>query len=279
MSFIMSLFFTGTGEIYSGSAQKGFILALLRIASALAIPFYSITCIKDSYLTEVLFSVLFFSLITIYSPFSAFLASYKKKKVVVSKLSSVRFIVIFIICNFILTSISAAVFFTFFSIKASCENYPPLIENGDFIVVKRIGNQFYTKGEMVILNDKNINIVRIIARPDESVSYRKDRFLIQGSELFQSIFTDNELKQFSLTDLDVISETGGSFRYPVIQNRDKYDMNITLKSDEYFSAPDDRNNTSGFMAVKKENVFGRIEGILFSKKKFKLLIKPFLNSL
>jgi len=275
LSFIMSFLVTGMGEIYSGFTQRGVTLALLRGASALAIPFYSMTNVKSSHLTEIFFSLLFFISVTLFSPFNAFFLSYRKKKIVVLKFHSAKFIVLFMICSTVFTLTSAAVFFSFFSIIRVNHSYPPIIENGDIAVIKKIGNSIYKKGELIVLKDENFSFTRIIALPGEDVAYSKGRFSNQGSELFQSIFTEDELKQFSLTDFDVISEINDGLKYPVIQKKDKYSMEITLKNDEYFAAPDDRNNITGFVTVKNENIYGRMEGLLFSYKRMIILIKPF----
>lgn len=275
ISFIMSFLITGTGEIYSGSALRGIAIALLRAASAFAVPFYSMTNVKNSHLNEVFFSLFFFAVITLFSPFYALVLSIRKKKIVVTKFSTAGFIALFTVINILLTIISITVFLSFFSITRVNLNYPPIIESGDFVVIKKIGHLDYNKGEMAVIKNKGLSFARIIGQPGESVSYSKGRFSNQGSELFLSIFTEDELKAFSLTDFDVISETQGFFKYPVIQNRDKYSMTVLLKNDEYFAAPDDRNDVSGFMSVKSDKIYGRMEGILFSIKRKAALIKPF----
>lgn len=271
----MSLFFTGIGEIYSGSPQRGIILALIRGTSLLAVPFYSMTNIKDSYLTEVFFTLLFFTFITLFSPFNALVISFKKKKIVITKLSSTKFIIPAIICNIGITALSMAVFFSFFTIKTINTSYPPIIEPGDIAVIKKSENRKYKRGEMLALQNEKPGLVRIIGIPGEKITYDKGRFSVEGSELFLSIFTEEELKQFSLTDFDVISETQGSFTYPVVQNRDKFKLDIVLNGDEYFSAPDDRNKTEQFSLITSEQIYGRLDGLLFSTKRVKFLIKPF----
>jgi len=277
-AFLMSFFITGIGEIYSGSPQRGIILALLRAVSALAVPFYSLTNIKDSYLTEIFFSLIFFFLVTLFSPFNSSYISLKKSKITVSRLNSAGFLTLFALCSIIITLSALAVFFSFFSVIRVNNNYPPIIEKGDIAVIKKIGNQFYRKGEMVILKDENLSFSRIAGLPDEKVSYSKGHFTVHGSELSHSIFTENELKKFSITDYDVISETGGGFKYPVVQNREQRDFDITLNNDEYFAVPDNRMQASGFIKVKSENIYGRMEGLLFSGKRYKFLIKPYLIS-
>ncbi len=278
VSLIMSLIFTGTGEVYSGYPLKGITLALLRAASLLAVPFYSITNIKSSYLTEVLFSLLLFTLITFFSPLYAFFISIRKKKIIISAVSSVKFIVLSVILSSVLTIVSATLFFSFFSITRVNLNYPPIIESGDIALIKKSENQAYRKGEMIVLKDENLSFARIIGIPGESITSEKGRFSVDRSELPLSIFTEDELNMFSLTDLDVISETQGEFKYPVIQDKSNYKLNISLKEDRYFAVPDDRNDLAGYSAVKKINIYGRLEGLLFSSKRVKLLIKPFRPS-
>jgi len=272
---MMSIFITGMGEVYSGSPQQGIVLALIRAASALAIPFYSMINAKSFYLNEIFFSILFFLLITIFSPLNAFFISFRKKNIIVSKYISAKSIILFAIFNLLLTAISVSVFFSFFPIIQAADDYPPIIVKGDIAVVKKIGNQFFKNGEMIVLNDKGLSFVRVIGQPEEDVSYSKGRFSVQGSELLQSIFTENELKEFSLTDFDVISETHDNLKYPVLQNKDQYKMNITLEKNQYFAAPDDRTKGSGFIAVKKEDIYGKMEGLILSFRRVKFLIKPF----
>jgi hypothetical protein len=271
----MSFFITGTGEVYSGSTQRGVILALLRGVSALAIPFYSVINLKSSYLTEVTISLLFFIVVTLYSPFNALMLSLRKKKIIIYKYNTAKFIMFFAVCNLIFTLTTAAAFFSFFSIIRINGNFRPIIEQGDIAVIKKPDNQIYNKGEMAVIRNEDFRFLRIIGQSCENVSYNKGRFAVDGSELFQSVFTENELAKLSLTDFDVISEVNGNLKYPVIQNKDKYSLNIYLKKNEYFAAPDDRNEISGFKTIKKENICGRMEGIIFSLKRIRFLIKPF----
>jgi len=274
----MSFLITGMGEVYSGSMQKGMVLALIRIGSALAIPFYSIINDKNSYLTEIFFSILLFSGITLISPVNALIMSLRKKSIVILKFTSVRFIILFAICNLAATLTSLAFFFSFFTITDVKSNCPPVIEQGDIAVIKRIGNLSYRNGELVALDNRACVFARIIGQPGDDISYSKGRFTINDTELVQSIFTENEIKNFSLSDFDVISETALNIKYPVLQNRDQFKTAVVLKNNEYFTAPDDRNNVNGFSTVQYETIRGRMEGILFSVKRVRFLIKPFINA-
>jgi hypothetical protein len=312
----MSIFATGMGELYSGFPQKGIILALARSISLIIIPFYSIVYSKYSYMTEVFISLIVFAVITIFSPVYAYKISLKKKTIIVQKSSSKRSIAIFAIFNVLITILSIAIFLSNFSITRSYTGSDPLIVSGgatpphnissdslidkgdinlsgggtpphnlssallidkwDILVLKKLNNDSFKRGEMILLKGDESRFARIIGLYEENIVYKNGRFSIDGSELFQSIFTEFEMKKLSLTDYDVISESDGIIKYPVIQKKDNFTYKYTLKNDEYLAAPDNRDLASEFIIVKDEDIYGRVEGILFSPMRFKFLIKPFL---
>ena len=288
MALIMSVAVTGLGELYSGFPQKGIVLALARSISLLIIPFYTMVYAKYSYMTEVFISIIVFSAITIFSPVYAYNISLERKKIIVQSLSSMRSIIIFAISNTIITTLAMIIFVSNFSIRLSNNSSDPLISRGDIIVLKKINQDSFKKGELVLLNktialfetrfvlDNEFQFARIIALYGENISYKNGRFFIDGSDLFQSIFTESEMRKLALTNYDVISESDGAIKYPVIQKKDNFTYNNTLKSDEYLAAPDNRESAEEFTVVKGEDIRGRVEGILFSPKRFKFLIKPFL---
>lgn len=276
IALIMSIVITGMGELYSGFPQKGITLALARNVSLLIIPFYAMAYDKYSYITEVFFSFIFFAAITIFSPVYAFIISSKRKKIIELKLSSKQSIIIFALLNVIITIISLIIFLSDFSIKFSHNSSDPLIDKGDIIVIKKENNDSFKRGEMVLLKRDASLFNRIIGLSEENIAYKKGRFSINGSDLLQSIFTEPEMKKLSLTDFDVISESDGGIKYPVIQKKDNFTYKNTLKINEYFTAPDNRESESEFAIVKDEDIYGRVEGILYSPKRYKFLIKPFL---
>jgi len=288
ISLVMSVIVTGMGELYSGFPQKGIVLALARSISLLIIPFYTMVYAKYSYMTEVFISIIVFSAITIFSPVYAYNISLKRKKIIVQMLSLKRTIAVFALLNLIITILAIAVFASNFSIMRSNNSAAPLMSKGDFIVLKKSGEGSFNRGEMVLLNktialfderfvlDHEFNFARIIGLYGENISYKKGRFYIDGSDLFQSIFTESEMRKLALTDYDVISESDATIKYPVIQKKDDFTYKNTLKNNEYLAAPDNRESAEEFTVVKGEGIRGRVEGILFSPKRFKFLIKPFL---
>lgn len=272
-SFLMSFALTGMGEVYSGYPQRGIAFALLRSMSCLAVPFHSLMNPGSIMLTEVFITLILFLTITILSPLTSLYITLKKKKIILSQYNSTGFYSAFIIINIIITVFSIAVFSGSFSLIKTQKAYPPYIDMGDILVIKKIGNVTYKKSDLIMRNDIP-DIVRIVSIPGENISYSNGRFAVDNTELILSIFNEIDLKSFSLTDYNVISESNGNYRYPVIQNKGKLRFRYDLKTGEYFTAPDNRDETAGFQLIKPENVLGRVEGILFSFKRSEFIIPP-----
>jgi signal peptidase I len=272
----MSVIVTGLGELYSGFPQKGITLALARSISLLIIPFYTMIYAKYSYMTEVLISIICVAAITVFSPVYAYNISLKRKKIIVQSLSSMQSIVIFALSNVIITTLAIIIFASNFSIMRSNNGSDPLLNKGDIIVLKKGSKDSFNRGEMVLFKGDVSRFARIIGLYGDNIVYKKGRFSIDGSELFQSIFTESEMKKLALTDYDVISESDGAIKYPVIQKKDDFIYKNTLKNNEYLAVPDNRESAEEFTVVKGEDIYGRVEGILFSLKRFKFLITPFL---
>jgi signal peptidase I len=273
ISFIMSLAFTGMGEAYSGHPMRGIIFALLRVLSCLAVPFQSMINTESPLLSGVFISIILFILITLISPLYSLYLSLKNKKIILSGFNTTGFYCAYMILSIIITVFSISVFTGTFSILKIQKTYSPFIERGDIILIKKIGNQTYKKGDLVIRNDSP-EIIRIIGVPGEKVTYNKGRFSIDNTELNLSIFNDMDLKSFSLTEYNVIAESNSRYSYPVIQNPGKLRFTILLKDNQYYAAPDDRNETESFQIIIPEKILGRAEGILFSPKRSDFLIKP-----
>ncbi len=273
ISFIMSLAFTGMGEAYSGHPMRGIIFALLRVLSCLAVPFQSMINTESPLLSGVFISIILFILITLISPLYSLYLSLKNKKIILSGFNTTGFYCAYMILSIIITVFSISVFTGTFSILKIQKTYSPFIERGHIILIKKIGNQTYKKGDLVIRNDSP-EIIRIIGVPGEKVTYNKGRFSIDNTELDLSIFNDMDLKSFSLTEYNVIAESNSRYSYPVIQNPGKLRFTILLKDNQYYAAPDDRNETESFQIIIPEKILGRAEGILFSPKRSDFLIKP-----
>ncbi len=277
-AFLLSLLITGAGEVYSGTPQRGIALAMARIASLMIIPFHSAIKPGESHITGIFLSLLVFFLITLISPICALLTAIKRKRIIIRKYSSAGFVIIFCIMSLVLLALSLLIFLSSFSIIRAPIDSSPLVLKGDIIAVKKSGHDAYAKGSLVMLKQSGRQMTRIIAAPGDSVKYHNGRFIINGSDTAQSIFTDDELKSLSITSYDVISESGGAFRYPVINAAGQHSLKISLGGDQYYTAPDDRGGQSLFVPVKNDDISGRVEGILFSYKRIAFAIKPFIKA-
>lgn len=274
LSAVLSVFITGGGEVYSGSPQKGIILALIRITAILIIPFQSFVKGGQSYISGISASIILVVLITLISPICALAISFKKKRIIVQRYSSTGFILIFSLSSLSLLLLAMLIFFSVFSFTKLTADTPPLFSRGDIIALKRSYSNNFSRGESVLLKGMDRRIARVVALPGEKVSYHRGRFSIDGSDSVQSIFTGHELKSFAITDYEVISEISGNVRYPVINASESKPAGAELKDRQYFIAPDDRNDISSFSIINAEDISGRIMGILFSYKRAAFNVKP-----
>lgn len=264
ISLLLSLFFTGLGELYSGIPFSGIALALARIIVLLSVPFYTIINSRETMTEEILVFCLALLVITISSPVNSFIAG-RKRKAYLSWYNSALFYLLFMIISILLTAFSAGVFFSTFEIKRASADAPPLIKKGSFIIVKKLHNAEYTAGDMVKAEIQNgVTYLRVIGVPGDKISCEKGRILSDGSELPRSIFSEEELGKFSLSDYDVVSEQNGNVRYPVKSDVSLKMPETLLAADEYMLAPDIRTTAESFIRITSGGIRGRIEGIIYS---------------
>jgi len=264
LSFIMSLLIPGLGEVYAGTPLSGIVFSLSRIIALLAAPFYSFLNSSEPVCEEVSGAIIISLMITFFSAIHAFIKS-RKKKSLLSWYNSAAFYSVFSCVNIFLTLIVIMLFFSFFEIKKTAEDYPPLFRKGEIILIKKIVQSEYSPGDVVICRTvSGEKILRVLGIPGERVEYSKGRFFSEDSELPLSIFTEEELKNLSLTDFDVISEQNGTIRYAVKNDLSYNHPEILLTVNEYFLAPDIRIFHELFLKKSAAEIKGRVEGILIS---------------
>ncbi len=264
ISLLLSLLVTGLGELYSGIPFSGIILGLARVITILAVPFYSFINSNETMTEEIIIFSLILLIITLASPVNSFIAG-RKRKAYLSRYNSAAFYSLFILLNLLLTAFSAGVFFSTFEIKRAAEDTPPLIKKGSFIVVKKLHDAGYTAGDMVKADaEGGVKYLRVIGVPGDKISCDKGRILSDGSELPRSIFSEEELGKFYLSDYDVVSEQNGNVRYPVKSDVSLKMPETLLAADEYMLAPDIRTSAVSFIRITSAGIRGRIEGIIYS---------------
>lgn len=271
-AFILSLLAAGLGQVYCGSASRGMVLILLRIVSVVSVPCYAFINPGENLLNEIFIAVSAFLLLTILSPIEALIRSSLSRRVIKQGYNNAVFYISFAVITTLLTALSLAVFFSVFSFYTVSSPQRPLFMRGDILAVNKAASRFRS-GETV-MNRSGIPL-RIIGLPGEDVVFSGGRFSINGSELPRSVFSESELPQYSLWDNDVIAEQNGNSKYAVVPSKYKAVLRLQPGVNEYYAAPDDRDLAESYGLLKQGETSGRIEGILFSLPRKKILIRSY----
>ncbi len=278
IAFLMSFFFTGLGQIYTGSLYRGITFLLLKLIVILIPPFLLLYNPGYSRLNEVFYAILILAALILLSSIDAVVKSIKAPQIQAKRYNTAAFYIIFSIAGTILTLLSIIFFMFFFNFHRTAESAEPLFETNDLILISRIPGREYFHGEAVLIKSGNaFSIKRIIAVPGEKASYRNSRFSVDGSELPLSIFSENELRKMPLSSYDVVSELNGSYKYPVRQKKGKSVIKFNLNENEYLTASDDREIENFYTQIRTPEIWGRVEGSLIAFNRKKILIKPFIK--
>jgi signal peptidase I len=279
LAFILSFFFTGLGQIYNGSIYRGIVFFLIKIIIILTPPFLVLTNPDSYYLHIVFYSLISLVILQAANSIDAYMKCLLKRRIPLQKYNKPGIYTAYASADIVITFFCFLWFSAFFSFFSVPEKNEPLFEKKDILLVSRIPDKKYSHGETVIIKSKSgLSITRIIALPGEKAGYKNSRFLIDGSELPLSIFSEKELHSMSLTNYDIVSELNGLYKYSVIQSRTKSGFRVLLKDNEYLTSKDDRNVNEFSNVVTSDKIAGRVEGIFVSPLRRQLLIRPFVNN-
>ena len=279
IAFTLSFFFTGLGQVYAGAFYRGTIYLLLKLFIILIPPFYAITNPDAFFLNTVFYTASALVSLIIINSIDALVKGIKNPETTVQKYNNLIAYILYGAAGTLLTIIFSLLFTLVFSFYKVPQTVEPIYEKNDLVLVSKIPGKKYTHGEPVLIQKQSgMSIKRIIAIPGEKAEYKNSRFLVDGSELMLSIFSEAELKKMSLTSYDVISELNGFFKYSVKQSRIKFEFRENLKPEEYLTASDDRSEKDFHDLTEQENIYGRVEGIVFSPLRKKILIEPFISN-
>lgn len=279
VAFTLSFFFTGLGQVYAGAFYRGTIYLLLKLVIILIPPFYAINNPDAFFLNNVFYTASALIILIIINSIDALVKCIKNPQTAIQKYNNLISYILYATAGTLLTIIFSLLFTLIFSFYIVPQTVEPIYEKNDLILVSKIPDKKYTHGEPVLIQEQSdFSIKRIIATPGEKVTYKNSRFLIDDSELILSIFSERELKKMSLTSYDVISELNGFFKYSVKQSKIKSGFEKKLKHTEYLTASDDRSEKDFHNLTELDSIYGRIEGILFSPLRKKILIEPFITN-
>lgn len=278
-AFLMSFFFTGLGQIYTGSLHRGVTFLLIKLLIILVPPIYLIYNPDYSFLKEISAAIAILTALIICSSIDAFIKACRTTQIPAERYNTAFFYIIFSITGTALTSAGIIFFISFFSFHKIEESAEPLFEVNDLILTSRMPGKIYSHGETVLIDENGSrSIKRIISIPGEKAEYKNSRFSVDGSELLLSIFSENELRQMPISSYDIVSEVNGQYKYPVRQKKGRSGIKFNLKEDEFLTASDDREKENFYSVINHGRISGRVEGSLISPSRKKIMIKPFIEA-
>ena len=272
-AFLLSLVCTGLGQAYNADMAKGAAFAIMRCLAFFLIPFFSLKQEADSIIHIFIALTLICVVISLASSIESLFYAARNRKLPLKAYNSMPGYGLFASVNLILTGLAVAILCLFFSIDGiSDKRAGPLIEPGDYVLIKRYSTRGSARGDLVLLDDGSA--VRIMAVEGDSVGYAGNMFSINGRDLPLGFLPDDLIQTFTPDRGDIVSETNGGKKYPV---RFKRSTAISLQNlaspvarGYMLVAADQRLEKNFARIIPAGGIRGRIEGILFSSNMRKI---------
>jgi signal peptidase I len=268
-AFLLSLICTGLGQAYNGDMAKGAAFAFMRSLSLALIPVAILSKETESSIHIFIALVLVCVLVSLASPFESLIRAMRKKKLPLKPYNSPLWYALFVSANIILTAAAVALLAAFYSIAGiSHAHEGPLLKQGDRVLIKLYAPGGYARGDLVMLDDGSA--ARVVALAGDTVRYTGNIFYINGKALPMGILSDQAIRRFTPDTGDVVSETNGGEKYPVRFRRSASitldDLTSPVPGDRLLVARDRRLGKNFARIVPASAAWGRIEGIICSKK-------------
>ncbi len=284
-AFFLSLAATGLGQVYNGRYSAGVALFLLRAVSEFIIPAYIHARPENSYINFFAAVLLFNIFVFLFSPVEALLFSLKKRDVQLKRWNSVPVYILFALLNISLLTAGIAADTAFFSIRSfPGEKSSVIFIPGDRVLVKKYITSGPRRGDYIIYRENGSRKTSRVTGTEGDTVEISDRSLVLNSIPSRiGIPGEKPVPGSGLTRLDdLYLETTGPLTYPVRMDFSPEGRKIGTKTikpakGELLLTDDNRKLDTFFRLVKREQVLGRIEGVIFSTNPGRLLLKPFVR--
>lgn len=267
VSFALSLFFTGLGQMYNGDLARGAVFALFRVVALLAVPAALVSRRPASSIGMFLVMTAAALAVAAASPVEALVRARRRRDLPVRAYNTARYYALFAAVQKLAILLAMTVLLGFYSILAVHDDAAgPLLESGDIVLVTAYATDGPACGELVELDDGAV--ARVLAHAGDTVRYHGNIFYINGRFLPMGYLADDAIGRFTRDREHVISETCGTRVYPV---RFRQSPEITpggivspVPKGALLAATDTRLEKNFARIVHSGSVRGRVEGILFS---------------
>lgn len=267
VSFVLSLIFTGLGQVYNGDLARGFAFCLLRTIPFLALPAWIITRRPVTTLTAFLCFMAVVLAITIASPLDALIRARRNREIPLKAYNSYLSYALFGLVQSLLTVFGVLIIVSFFSIeRVSDEKAGPLLKPDEFVFINRYMPGGPRRGELVMIDGGAVG--RVVALGGDTVIYSDNVFFVNGTLLSLGYLADEDIARFTSEREDILSERNDGRKYPV---RFKQSPSIApqeiprpIRKGTVLVAADTRLEQGFARVVPLDVIQGRVEGVLFS---------------
>jgi TM2 domain-containing membrane protein YozV len=270
----LSFLFPGAGQIYNRSITKAFVFFSLRIIPLLIIPLF--VYLNSVNISHALFFTIFFLFLL---PFLSALESFfDAKKNIIHPPNGMLSIIVFVVLSIIFTIIATASIPKHFSLKIITDNYDsPHLMRGDVILIVKNSSQNINinNNDLVVIGGVAPNYYRVISSNKSQIQVITDVIIVNGSGLIKELLTESERKRFSSDLHNIVSESNFNERYAVISsNILDFDDIFNMDNNEFFLAKDNRTDSEPFIVVSIEDIFGKVDSVIFSLSLNRIFLKP-----
>ncbi len=285
LSFTLSFFITGLGQVYNGDLSRAVIFIALRIFSLLIIPLFALTK-SSSY--SVLFLILpaaFSLLVWLISPLEAIYSSNGKDAFNLKKYNSIIFYIFYAFIASALIIASALFVLSFFSMgKVAGDDMNPGLKKSEIILINKYAAKDISVGDVILFSsEKIITAGRVVAKEGNTVGMKNNVFYINDTALIYGIILKTDLEKMAIDNSeDLFYEINRERKYPVRLEKKNGKIPpgqpVFLESGKYFIAFDNRSINTMHYIIGSADVAGRIEGIIFSRQLKRIFNKMYFEA-
>jgi signal peptidase I len=285
IAFLLSLLFTGLGQLYNGELSKGVTFFIMRILSLLLIPFFLVVDERNSYIFVFAILALFHFFIWLMAAVEALFSALGKKIFSLKAYNSVFAYCAYGFVSSLLLGIAVMHASLFFMIaRMDSNDMNPTIFGGEYVLINKYIAERSGVGDVVLYGDSDENRYgRIIAGQDNAFIYKEGLFEINRVNLSIGVFSDRELDRRGLDNSEDIFFEINNRRYPIKylpparSDFKKRYRQIGIQEGELLVAIDNRRKKGAYGIIKQKSIIGRVEGIIIGTTIKRMMLLPFVQ--
>lgn len=279
-ALLLSLFFPGLGQVYNGHPARGAAFLAGIVLLSLSPPAYTATRAAAGR-TAVFAAILFCATAAWIASFTeAAWSAARNREISPAPFHRAYVYALYTLACWIACACVIAIIASFFSLhRVAGDGMKPSLRAGEIALINHYGARNPGRGDAVLYHAGGERKTgRIIAKSGDRVRYDANTIIVNDVPLSLGVLSDAEVSRTGEADTDnLFYETSESARYPVLFGfRETPPMlakkeSILVEPGHLLVAHDNRLKGFAYEAIPASSVTGRIEGIVFSRIKSRLL--------